>query len=194
VVLVLHGVFFVAAQPITVPPPGDDPTDGARWGATPSAHYRYGLWATTAPGLREQAEVVRTYLEAIRRDFDPADTVLVTELGNPRSYPWYRHVMYYLPEFAAYHLRLGGYSPGYLSSRHAETMAALDGPEVLLPATTRRIVWVVDYWNPGIPRPAGLEARPLAYGRWLYVLDLDRRPLDHAGYRLAPVTALARLR
>jgi hypothetical protein len=193
-VLVLHAVFFVAARPIDVKPPSDEPSDVARWRASASAHYRYGLWATTAPGLREQTGVISTYLEAIRRDFDPADTVLVTELGNPRSYPWYRHVMYYLPEFPVYHLRLGGFSPGYLSSRYAETMAALDGPEVLLPATTRRIVWVVDYWNPGIPRPAGLEARPLAHGRWLYVVDVDRRPLRHAGYRLAPVTALARLR
>jgi hypothetical protein len=193
-VLVLHTVFFVAAQPLEVPPPGDDPSAVARWRASAGAHYRYGLWTTTAPGLREQADVIGTYLEAIRRDFDPADTVLVTELGNPRSYPWYRHVMYYLPEFAVYHLRVGDFSPGYLSSRHAETMAALDGPEILLAATTRRIVWVVDYWNPGVPRPSGLEARPLAHGRWLYVVEVDRRPLRYAGYRLAPVTALARLR
>jgi hypothetical protein len=192
--LVLHAAFFIAAQPIEVPQPTDDPSAVARWQASVEAHYRYGLWATTAPGLREQEQVIAAYLEAIRRDFDPADTVLVTELGNPRSYPWYRHVMYYLPEFSVYHLRLGGFSPGYLSSRYAGTMAALDGPDVLLPATTRRIVWVVDYWNPLAPRPPGLEARPLAHGRWLYVVNIDRRPLPHAGYRLAPVTALARLR
>ena len=56
-------------------------------------------------------------MAAVRREFDPRDTVLVTELGNPRSYPWFRHVMYYLPEYAAYHLRLGEASPGYLASR-----------------------------------------------------------------------------
>jgi hypothetical protein len=193
-VLALHAAFFVAARPIDVPQPTDDLSDVARWRASVRAHYRYGMWATTAPGLREQEAVIATYVEAIRRDLDPADTVLVTELGNPRSYPWYRHAMYYLPEFPVYHLRLGGFSPGYLSSRYARTMAALDGPEVLLPPTTRRLAWVVDYWNPQVPRPPGLEARRLPHGRWLFVIDVDRRPLQHAGYRLTPVTALARLR
>ena len=106
--------------------------------------------------------MIGDYVAAIRRQFDPRDTVLVTELGNPRSYPWFRHVMYYLPEYAAYHLRLGAASPGYLASRELPSMAAVAEWRVPLPATTRRLVWVVDEWHPGLPRPAALEARPLS--------------------------------
>jgi hypothetical protein len=93
-----------------------------------------------------------------------------------------------------YHLRLGSFSPGYLASRRAGSMAALGGPEIVLPATARRLVWVVDHWNPSVARPPGLRERPLPLGRWLYVLELDSRPVEHAGYRLTPLTAVARLR
>jgi hypothetical protein len=120
--------------------------------------------------------------------------VLVTELGNPRSYPWFRHVMYYLPEYAAYHLRLGDLSPGYLASRELPSMAAVADRSVPLPATTHRLVWVVDEWHPDLPRPAALDVRPLPHGRALYVLPVSGGAVDHAGYQLVPVTAIARLR
>ena len=143
--------------------------------------------------MREQEAVIGDYVSAIRGHFDPHDTVLVTELGNPRSYPWFRHVMYYLPEYPAYHLRLGEASPGYLVSRDLSSMAAVTERRVPLPPTTRRVVWVVDEWHPGLPRPAALEVRPLAHGRSLYVLRVRRGAVDYAGYRLVPVTAVARL-
>jgi hypothetical protein len=60
--------------------------------------------------------------------------------------------------------------------------------------TTRRLVWVVDEWDPEVPRPAGLEARALPYGRSLYVLRIHGEAVDHAGYQLVPVTTIARLR
>jgi hypothetical protein len=166
-----------------------------RWAAAARAFYRFRVWEHTAGGLREREAVIRTFVTAVRERFDPRDTVLVTELGNGRSYPWFRHVMYYLPEYPVYHLRLGRYSPGYLTSQLGGTMAAMGDRGVPLPAATRRLVWVVDHWDPQVPAPSGLEARPLAQGRWLYVLRVrDRRPIVHAGYRLVPVTALARLR
>jgi hypothetical protein len=102
--------------------------------------------------------------------------------------------MYYLPEYAAYHLRLGESHPGYLASRDLSTMAALADWRVPLPATTRRLVWVVDEWHPGLPRPAALVVRPLAHGRALYVLRVRRPVVEHADYRLVRVTAVARLR
>src|SRR5262249_40460325 len=92
-----------------------------------------GGWRERAGGLGELEQVIRNFVEAVRREFDPRDTVVLTELGNSRSYPWFRHVGYYLPEFPVYHLRVGPFSPGYLSSRRATSMAALDGPEILLP-------------------------------------------------------------
>jgi hypothetical protein len=163
-------------------------------GAELRALYRFRLWSHTAAGLREQQAVIGGYVGAIRREFDPRDTVLVTELGNPRSYPWFRHVAYYLPEYTVYHLRLGESRPGYLAARELVTMAAVAERWVPLPPRTRRLVWVVDEWHPGLPRPAALEARPVAHGRSLYVLRVRRRAVDHAGYHLVPVTSVARLR
>ncbi len=188
-----HVGFFTRAGSIEVRGLEAEPGSES-WETALGARYRFRLWLHTARGLHEHEQVIRTYVDAIRRDFDPSDTVLVTELGNRRSFPWFRHVMYYLPEYPVYHLRLGALSRGYLTSQHSHTMAALGDPQILLPSNTRRLVWVVDYWNPAVARPPGLRARPLAYGRWLYVLDLERRSVEHAGYRLTPVTAVARLR
>jgi hypothetical protein len=189
-----HTAFFAAAGPVDVRfPPAAAPWR-ERAVARVKGFYRFQLWAHTARGLREREAVIRTYVDAVRRDFDPSDTVLVTELGNPRSYPWFRHAMYYLSEFTAYYLRVGDGSPGYLISQDVVAMAPLGSSDVVLPASARHVVWVVDAWNPAVPRPPGLRAIPLGHGRRLYVLDVDRRAVEYAGYRLTPVTALARLR
>jgi hypothetical protein len=192
-VLTAHVAFFTRAESIEVPGLEAEPGSERRetWLL---AGYRFRLWPHTVRGLREQEEVIRAYARAVRDSFPPGDTVLVTELGNRRSFPWFRHAMYYLPEYPVYHLRLGIFTRGYLASHRDTTMAALADPDVILPATARRLVWMVDYWNPAIPRPAGLRAIPVDYGRWLYVLELERRVVEHGGYRLTPVTALARLR
>jgi hypothetical protein len=193
VALTAHVAFFTRAESTEVP--GLEAEPGTeRWDTRLLAAYRFRLWPHTVRGLREQEEVIRAYARAVREGFDPGDTVLVTELGNRRSFPWFRHVMYYLPEYPVYHLRLGVFTRGYLASHHDETMAALADPEVFLPARARRLVWVVDHWNPAIPRPAGLRPVPVDYGRWLYVLELERRIVEHGGYRLTPLTALARVR
>jgi hypothetical protein len=186
-----NAALFLAAPAVDVPFPGAGAPWRVRADAGLRAVYRFRLWPHTAPGLRESQAVIRTYVEAVRARFDPSETVLVTELGNPRSYPWFRHATYYLPEFPAYHLRLGAFSPGYLRSWRLDSMAAIEARDVPLPAGTRRIVWVVDHWHPDVPKPAGLEAQALPHGRWLYVLQVGPRALHHAGYRLARVTALA---
>src|SRR5262245_9089486 len=189
-----HVAFFTVAGPMAVPISAADASWGRRLGAELRALYRFRLWSYTAAGLREREAVIADYVSAVRREFDPRDTVLVTELGNPRSYPWFRHVMYYLPEYATYHLRLGEASPGFLSSRKLSTMAAVVEWRVPLPMTTRRLVWVVDEWHPELPRPAALKTRALAHGRSLYVLPVGSAVVEHAGYQLAPVTAVVRLR
>lgn len=186
-----HAVFFTSAPPLAVPSPGPDAPWRVRAEAALRARYRFRLWQHTGPGLRERDALIGAYVAAVRREFDPGDTALVTELGNPRSYPWFRHVMYYLPEFPVYHLRLGEAAPGYLSSQALTTMAAVGERAVPLPATTRRLVWVVDHWHPEVPPPPGLQARPLPHGRWLYALGIGRRGVEHAGYHLAPVAAVA---
>lgn len=189
-----HAGFVTLAGAPDVPGRLAEAPDADGWASALRARYRFRLWPHTVRGLREQEAVIRAYVEGVRREFDPRDTVLVTELGNPRSYPWFRHAMYYLPEYAVYHLRVGRQSPGWLSSRQDGMVVSLGGPEVLLPSGARRLVWVVDHWSPWLPPPPGLRARPLPHGRWLYVLDLERRPVEHGGYRLTPLTALARLR
>ena len=107
-----HVAFFTAAGPVDAPSPAADASWRARATSELRALYRFRLWSHTAAGLREQEAVIGDYVAAVRRQFDPRDTVLVTELGNPRSYPWFRHVMYYLPEYTTYHLRLGEAAPG----------------------------------------------------------------------------------
>jgi hypothetical protein len=185
-IALVHTAFFVGAAPADVPelPAGASVVE--RWSIGLRGYYRYRLWLSTAVGLREQEGVIKTYVAAIRQSFDPADAVVVTELGNPRSYPWFRHVRYYLPGFRVYHLRVGAYTRGYLTSERPESMASLPGPDILLRPPVRRLVWMVDAWDPSAPRPAGLEERRLSYGRKLYILPVDGQIVSHGGYRLIP--------
>ena len=193
-VIGMHVTFFTVAGPVDAAAPVADRSWPARLESELRALYRFRLWSHTAAGLHEQQTVIGAYVGAIRREFDPRDTALVTELGNPRSYPWFRHVTYYLPEYTAYHLRLGEPRPGYLTSRGLTSMAAVVERRVPLALTTRQLVWVVDEWHPGVARPAALEVRPLTRGRSLYVLPVQRAAVDHAGYQFVPVTTVARLR
>ena len=100
---------------------------------------------------------------------------IVTELGNPRSYPWLRHAMFYLPEYSMFELRVGDRPPGYYAPQLASEMLPQPDSEVRLPARTRRLVWFVDHWSPLVARPPGLIEIELPYGRFLYVLPIDRR-------------------
>ena len=56
--------------------------------------------------------------------------------------------------------------------------------DIRLPAGIKRLVWFVDHWAPSVARPAGLQEMELPYGRFLYVLPIDRRPIGYAGYTL----------
>jgi hypothetical protein len=194
VILAVHASFALAAPRLDVRFPETPPRGLARWQGELAARYRFALWPHTVPGLRDTETVIATYIEAVRSRFEPAGTLLVTELGNPRSYPWFRHVSYYLPEYRTLHLRIGAFSRGFIATGGERGMTALADPDVVLPPSIRRLVWVVDYWSPGVPRPPGLETFPIPQGRFLYALDLGRQPVEHAGYRLTPVTAVARLK
>jgi hypothetical protein len=185
--LAAHASYFVRAEGIDVPDARATVSPWERGATALRAFYRYRLWAHTARGLAERDEVIAAYVGAIRGGSDPRDTVVVTELGNPRSYPWFRHATYYLPEYTVVHLRLGRFSRGYLSSARLDTMEARPGPDVPLPSGTRRLVWMVDYWNPLLPRPRGLREVALPHGRWLYVLDVADGPVRHGGYSLTRI-------
>ena len=126
--------------------------------------------------------MLRTYVETIRAVYDGEDTALLTELGNPRSYPWLRHAMFYLPEYPIYQLYLRAEPPGFYSSQSSAAMTLTPGTTLTVPSRVRQLVWFVDHWDPEMPRPRGLLEIQLAYGRFLYVLPLGRRPVEHAGY------------
>jgi hypothetical protein len=169
--------FFARARPATRE---FDNREGDAWVWRARDEIHDWIMSRTAAALREHEAVIRTYVETIRAVYDPDDTALLTELGNPRSYPWLRHAMYYLPEYAIYQVQLGEV-PGYYAPQSAVTMILTPGSYIELPRSVRQLVWFVDHWDPTVPRPEGLLEIPLPYGRFLYVLPVGR-VAEHAGY------------
>ncbi len=177
-VVLVNGSFFVSARPA----PRDFDTARPGWMTTAQNEAFDWIWSRTAAALREHEQVVQTFVDAIRGLYDPDDTAVIVELGNPRSYPWLRHAMYYLPEYPIYELRVGDLPPGYYAPRLAHAMIRTPDSEIRLPAAVRRLVWFVDHWSPTSERPRGLVEIELPYGRYLYVLPVGRKPLRYAGY------------
>ncbi len=121
-------------------------------------------------------------VETIRAVYDPSDTALLTEVGNPRSYPWLRHAMFYMPEYAIYQVQLGDFPLGFYAPQSAATMILTPGSTITVARRIRQLVWFVDHWDPAVPRPRGLQEIQLPYGRFLYVLPIGRGRVEHAGY------------
>jgi hypothetical protein len=181
--VVINTGFFVSARPM---PRDFDGRPGWAWLARARDEAHDWIMSRTAAALREHEAVIRTYVDTIRAVYDPADTVLITELGNRRSYPWLRHAMYYLPEYPIYQIQVGARPRGYYAPQSAATMILTRGAAIRMPPRVRRLVWFVDHWDPSLPRPAGLQEVRLSYGRFLYVLPLGREAVEHAGYAFVP--------
>ena len=179
-VVLVNGAFFVSARPL----PRDFDAAKPAWRRAAEDEAFDWIFSRTAAALRQHEDVVRTFVGAIRGLYPAEETVVITELGNSRSYPWLRHAMFYLPEYSMFELRVGAHTPGYYAPQLASEMAPLPDSDVRLPARTRRLVWFVDHWSPSVARPAGLLEVELPHGRFLYVLPVDRRPIDYAGYTL----------
>jgi len=109
VLIFANGAFFVSARPL--PRDFDAPRQGLVGRLRDNAHE--WLWSRTAAALREHEAVLGAYVNTIRAFYPLEETVVLTELGNPRSYPWLRHAMFYLPEYRIYELRVGGVPRGY---------------------------------------------------------------------------------
>jgi hypothetical protein len=171
--------FFVSARPA---PREFEHRSGEAWRWRVRDEIHDWIMSRTAAALREHEAVIRTYVDTIRAMYDPSDTALVTEVGNPRSYPWLRHAMFYLPEYPIYQLQVGDRPRGYYAPQSAVTMILTPGDSIILPYEVKQLVWFVDHWDPMLPRPKGLLEIRLPYGRYLYVLPLGRRPAEHAGY------------
>jgi 4-amino-4-deoxy-L-arabinose transferase-like glycosyltransferase len=171
--------FFVNARPI---PREFNNRTGDPWIWRAKDELHDWILSRTAAALREHEAVIRTYVDTIRAIYDPSDTVLVTEVGNPRSYTWLRHAMYYLPEYAIYQVQLGELPRGYYAPQSAATMILTPGSLITLPRRVSRLVWFVDHWDPLEPRPRGLREIRLPYGRYLYVVPLAGKRVEYAGY------------
>ena len=180
VVVLVNGAFFVNARPL----PRDFDTPKPAWRLAAEHDAFDWIFSRTAAALRGHEQVVATFVGGIRGLFAPEDTVIITELGNARSYPWLRHAMFYLPEYSIFELRVGDLPHGHYAPQLASEMVPSPGSDVRLPARTRRIVWFVDHWAPSVARPEGLVEIELPYGRFLYMLPVDRRPIAYAGYTL----------
>ena len=171
--------FFVSARPV---PREFNHRTGDLWAWRARDEFHDWIMSRTAAALREHEAVIRTYVETIRAVYDPVDTVLLTEIGNPRSYPWLRHAMFYLPEYPIYQVQLGELPRGYYAPQSAATMILTPGSRIPVPRRVKRLVWFVDHWDPGVPQPRGLREIQLPYGRYLYVLPVGRKPAEYAGY------------
>jgi hypothetical protein len=171
--------FFVSARPM---PREFDNRGGEAWIWRARDEFHDWIMSRTAAALREHEAVIRTYVETIRAVYDPTDTALLTELGNPRSYPWLRHAMFYMPEYPIYQVQVGAMPLGFYAPQFAATMILTPGARITLPAGIRQLVWFVDHWDPARPAPPGLREVQLPYGRFLYVLPLTRTAVEYAGY------------
>jgi len=180
-IVLANGAFFVSARPQTR---DFDPGKPAWLQAAEHEAFDW-IFSRTAAALREHEDVMTTFVESIRGLYPPEDTVIITELGNARSYPWLRHAMFYLPGYTIYELRVGDATPGYYAPRLASAMTPLAHSHVDLPANVKRLVWFVDHWSPATERPSGLSEIEIPHGRYLYVLSVGRKPVRYAGYTLA---------
>src|SRR5262245_5410934 len=191
-VVLANGAFFVSARPVA------RDFDALRPAWLQRAHDEASDWifSRTAAALREHEEVVETFVASIRGLFPPEETAIITELGNPRTYPWLRHAMFFLPEYPIYELQVGDAPPSYYAPRRAAAMRLEPDGEVALPPGVKQLVWFVDHWSPWTERPEGLDEIEIPYGRFLYVLPVGRSPIEYAGYTLVreapvPPTSLA---
>ena len=181
--LLINTGFFVSARPL---PRAFEHRTGEAWVWRARDEAHDWIMSRTAAALREHEAVIRTYVETIRAVYDPSDTALLTELGNPRSYPWLRHAMFYMPEYAIYQISLGEEPRGFYAPQSSATMILSPGTAIAVPRRIKQVVWFVDHWDPSRPRPRGLVEISLPYGRFLYVLPLGRKPVEHAGYTFIP--------
>jgi hypothetical protein len=177
-VVIVDSAFFVNARPLT----RDFDSRRPAWVKQAEDEAFDWIFSRTAAALREHEEVVRTFVQSIKGLYDPDDTAVIVEVGNPRSYPWLRHAMFYLPEYTIFELRVGDMPLGFYAPRHSMAMIRVPDTDIRLPTRIRRLVWFVDHWSPSSERPDGLVEIELPYGRYLYVLPVDRRPLSYAGY------------
>jgi hypothetical protein len=180
VVVLANSSFFVNARPLQ----RDFARPRAAWIKMAEDEAFDWIFSRTAAALREHEQVVRTFVDAITGQYAPEDTAVITELGNPRSYPWMRHAVFYLPSYPIYELQVGDLPAGYYAPKASLSMTRVRDSEVWIPSSVKRLVWFVDHWSPTSERPDGLMEIEIPHGRFLYVLPVGKKPVSYAGYTL----------
>ncbi len=189
-----------ASAAARVRPPGG----GDTWFWRARDEFHDWIMSRTAAALREHEAVIRTYVETIRTVYEPSDTALVTELGNPRSYPWLRHAMFYMPEYPIYQVQVGPHAARLLRAailRHHDPHAGLAHPAARRDSTARLVRRSLGSRDAAARGPAGgpapvrpLPVRPAAHPHARRVRRLHlraRRPVRGRTLAVvAPVVAL----
>jgi Dolichyl-phosphate-mannose-protein mannosyltransferase len=137
------------------------------------------LLKVTAPGLRQHQSSLEAALGAIRTEFDPADTVVLTMTGQDP----YRFMMYYLPDFLV--LRLDPQAHAVLAARDRQQGHWQEATGCLIDsAATRNLVWVLSPDSDLRLVPRGARHVSVADGGpfdvWAQQLGSDK--LNYAGF------------
>jgi 4-amino-4-deoxy-L-arabinose transferase-like glycosyltransferase len=168
------GIFLFAAPRTDKPPP---------WVANSM------LLNVTVSGLQQYQVSLDETIGAVRAQFDPADTALITIAGQDA----YRPVMYYLPEYRVVHLDPAHGT--FLTARHREQGSWREITECpFADAPPRRTAWIV--WTHSEPGLVPSNAAPVAGGKasrlQVWDVTLEGATADYLGLDVGAGCALSR--
>src|SRR3989442_9529764 len=83
-VVLVNGSFFVSARRA----PRDFDTPRSPWVRQAQDEAFDWIFSRTAAALRDHEDVVSGFVDSIRGLYAGESTVIITEQGNSRSYPW----------------------------------------------------------------------------------------------------------
>jgi hypothetical protein len=143
------------------------------------------LLNVTAPGLRQQQASLDAVLHAIRSQFDPAKTVVLTVTGQDP----YRFMMYYLPEYRVLRLDPAAHSVLEARGQRQGTWSPREPADCLLEGGgVHRAVWVLSISSePGVvPGDARLVANAGSGPFQVWSRDIGPATLDadYLGFKI----------
>ncbi len=168
-IVLTNGVLFLLPAPVPeeptlssgneLPGPGGYMNRGLLWitrGRLDITSYvNRGFLRMTAWAIARNDQYRSFYLASIGRVFSPYDTMIIAN-------GWYRHIMYYLPDFlvANGHIR----PQECLVSRHHVLRSHSEGQPVVVPSDVRRIVWLIGPVDLSLSEPPPLQRKAAADG------------------------------